>query len=152
MSGAVEVSLSDVIKSVDKLEEKAEKALEAAVMEVALAVERVTKQTLNNNPHRQVKNKSGKGSHWEPGEHIGGPGTPPNRRSGNLMRSVRAKKVQGFGSYSADVSPGMIYSRRLEVSQGEGGFGYPYLRPSADRVRPKANKIATLAFMKHWRI
>lgn len=151
MSGAVEVEIREVLRGIDQVDKRVEDAMNVAVMEVALAVERVTKQTLNNNPHRRVKNKSGKGSHWEPGEHIGGANTPPNRRSGNLMRFTRAVKVKGLGSWTADVGSAMIYARRLEIPKSEGGFGYPYLRPSADKVRVKANKIATLAFLRKWR-
>ncbi len=151
MSGAVEVNLREVLRSIASLDDKAQKALDAAVMEVALTIERETKLLLNNNPHRLVSNSRGKGQHWEPRDHIGPPGSPPNRRSGNLMRSTRARPVRGFRGFAAEVGPGVIYGRRLEVSKNEGGFGYPYLRPTVDRIRPRASRIAVQAFLRKWR-
>jgi hypothetical protein len=151
MSVRIDVDKDKTIRRLKNLPDDMAMAVDAAIMAVALAVEREAKLTLNNNPHILVKNSKGRGQHWEPRGHIGGPGTPPNRRSGNLLRQTRAKRVAGFDRFVAEVGPGVIYGRRLEVSQVEGGFGYPYLRPSADRVRQHASRIASQAFARKWR-
>jgi hypothetical protein len=151
MTVQIEVKTKETVRGIGQADNRVADALDYAVNQVALAIERETKITLNNNPHTRVKNKGGKGVHWEPRGHIGGRGTPPNRRSGDLLRSVRTRRVQGLKGFIAEVSPGMIYARRLEVSKSEGGFGYPYLRPSVDRVRPRANKIASQAFARKWK-
>ena len=133
-------NLDAVIAGLAKEESAIELAGAYAIAQVGLAVEREVKQTLNNNPH------SLRGKTWTPGGHVGGPGSPPNRRTGNLMSSVRTELKYGFGSYVAEVFPTMVYARRLEL-----GLNYPYLRPSADRVRPRAERIFMTNFMKKWR-
>lgn len=149
----VKVSVEDKasIAALNALDPALAKAADAAVMSIALAIERETKLVLNNNPHTLVKNKRTRGQHWEPGGHIGGAGTPPNRRSGNLLRQTRARRVSGFAQFVAEVGPGVVYGRRLEVSKSEGGFGYPYLRPATDRVRQHASRIAAQAFARNWK-
>ena len=133
-------NLNEVLRGLGKTEERIEVAARFGIAQVGLAVEREVKITLNNNPH--VRTRSG----WSPAGHIGGEGTPPNRRSGNLMSSVRTEIRYGYGTYTASVFPTMIYARRLEV-----GLNYPYLRPSADRMRPRIKAIFQYNFLKKWR-
>ena len=138
---SIDVSnLNSVIEGIAQEESRIQTAAAYAIAQVGLAVEREVKQTLNNNPH------SKRGNSWSPSGHVGGPGTPPNRRTGNLMSSVRTEVKYGFGSYVAEVFPTMVYARRLEL-----GLNYPYLRPSADRVRPRAEQIFRTNFLKKWR-
>jgi hypothetical protein len=134
------VNLREVLRGLDKTEDRIEIAGAYAVAQVGLAVEREVKILLNNNPHSKTR------SGWSPGVHVGGPGSPPNRRTGNLMSSVRTDVRYGFGSYTASVFPTMIYARRLEV-----GLNYPYLRPTADRMRPRIKAIFQYNFLKKWR-
>ena len=140
MTGITITNLNAVLKGLDIQEDKIESAAVYAIAQVGFAIERETKQTLNNNPH------SKRGNSWTPSGHIGGPGTPPNRRTGNLMSSVRTELKYGFGSYVAEVFPTMVYARRLEV-----GLNYPYLRPSVERIRPRADQIFRTNFLKKWR-
>jgi hypothetical protein len=133
-------NLNEVLRGLDKSEKRIEAAGAYAIAQVGLAVEREVKITLNNNPH--VKTRSG----WSPAGHIGGDGTPPNRRTGNLMSSVRTEVRSGFGTYTASVFPTMIYARRLEV-----GLNYPYLRPTAVRMKPRIKAIFQYNFLKKWR-
>lgn len=143
MSEVFDIDISNlraVIAGLEKEESRIQVAAAYAIAQVGLAVEREVKQTLNNNPH------SKRGNSWVPGTHVGGPGSPPNRRTGNLMSSVRTELKYGFGSYVAEVFPTMVYARRLEV-----GLNYPYLRPSVDRIRPRAEQIFRTNFLKKWR-
>lgn len=143
MSEVFEVNvknLNAVIAGLAEREIDIQLAAAYAIAQVGLAVEREVKQTLNNNPH------SKRGGSWTPKGHVGGPGTPPNRRTGNLMSSVRTEIRQGLGSYEASVFPTMVYARRLEL-----GLNYPYLRPSVERIRPRAERIFMTNFMKKWR-
>lgn len=133
-------NLNEVLRGLDKTEDRIIAAGVYAIAQVGLAVEREVKMTLNNNPHAR------RGNRWIPSGHIGGPGTPPNRRSGNLMSSVRTEVRQGYGTYTASVFPTMIYARRLEV-----GLNYPYLRPTAVRMRPRIKAIFQYNFLKKWR-
>ena len=141
MTAKVEITnLSATITALSHKRDQIEKAAIFAIGQLGLTIERETKITLNNNPHRRV------GLSWSPPGHIGGAGTPPNRRSGNLQSSVHTEVREGFGTYEATVFPTMVYARRLEV-----GLNYPYLRPTVDRVRPDAQRIFTAAFLKKWK-
>jgi hypothetical protein len=133
-------NLREVLRGLDKTENRIEAAGLYAISQVGLAVEREVKITLNNNPHSRTR------SGWSPGVHVGGPGTPPNRRTGNLLSSVRTDVRVGFDTYTASVFPTMIYARRLEV-----GLNYPYLRPTAARMRPRIKAIFQYNFLKKWR-
>lgn len=133
-------NLNAVIAGLVGQQSKIQQAANYAIAQVGLAIEREVKVTLNNNPH------SKRGNSWVPAGHVGGFGTPPNRRSGNLMSSVRTEIREGFGSYTAEVFPTMVYARRLEL-----GLNYPYLRPSVERVRPRAERIFMTNFIKKWR-
>lgn len=140
MTSVTVKNLNEVLRGLNIQEDRIESAAAYAIAQVGFAIERETKITLNNNPH------SKRGRSWSPSGHIGGPGTPPNRRTGNLMSSVKTELHYGFGSYVAEVFPTMVYARRLEV-----GLNYPYLRPSVDRIRPKADQIFRTNFLKKWR-
>ena len=65
---------------------------------------------------------------------------------------MQVKRVEGFGTYKAQVFPTMIYARAVELGgknwRGErwANGGYPYLRPSAQQVKPRANRIFTIAY------
>ena len=141
MSDEIQVTgLEAALNGLTKASHDIELAAKYAIGQVGLTLEREVKLILNNNSHRLVDGR------WEPSGHIGGEGTPPNRRSGNLMSSVRTETRDGFGTYEATVFPSMIYARRLEVD-----YNYPYMRPSADKVRREADRIFINAFKQKWK-
>ena len=129
--------LEAALASLDKAGLKLDDALKYGVSQIALAVERTVKNGLE-----QVQNSGGR--------HIGGNGTFPNRRTGALAGSIRTESMRkGFGDYEATVEPGMIYARRLETGAG-WSVNYPYMRPSADYVRPQAQAIFLSAVKSRW--
>jgi len=141
VSNSIQIlNLSKFIKDLKGEESKIVEAAKYATQQVGYAVESETKRLLYNNAHALVNGR------WQPSGHVGGPGSPPNRRTGNLASSITTETKSGFGTYTATVFPTMIYARRLEV-----GLNYPYLRPSADKVRVYAAKIFKTAFDKKWK-
>lgn len=134
-------NLPAVLADIAQIDRKIDAAAKFGVTMVALAVEREVKKTLNNNPHKLVNGR------WQPSGHIGGFGSPPNRRSGNLQKSITTVTHFGFGTYVAEVRAGMVYARRLEK-----GLNYPYMRPASLRVEPRAHAIFKAAFQSRWSI
>jgi len=153
MTARIEITnLSDVLNTLAINETKINKALQFGVAQVALAIERETKKTLFT---RQNSGRyGGKGfNRYRGHEPVSGDNAPPNRVSGALASSVHTELRQGFGTYYADVFPTMVYARALELGnpRWKSGVKYPYLRPSVDKVRPRANQIFVTNFMKKWR-
>jgi hypothetical protein len=138
-------NLAQVLSAIKNQEGKMEMAADYGVKQVAVNLVYETQKLLNNNPH------SLRGKTWYPKGHIGGNGTPPNRRSGHLRDSFQINPVSGFPGYAYKVFPTMVYARRLEMSKSEGGFGYSYLEPSARKVKAKAGKIFLQAFLSRYK-
>jgi hypothetical protein len=87
----------------------------------------------------------------------GGPHIPwdkpgPNKRSGNLIRSIRPTLPirKGFGSYSVSVGPSMVYAMAVELGhpKWKSGVNYPYMKPAYDAMLPKAKRIFTNSYKR----
>jgi hypothetical protein len=141
--------MGDAISKVNSAVEKIDQAALFAVGQVGLAVERKAKQLLQNNQHGKSVSKAGKVS-WIPPYHMGGNGSPPNRRTGNLSRSIYTDLQNQPGSYVANVYPTMVYARALELGNPnwKSGVKYPYMQPAFDLVRPQATSIFEKAFAR----
>jgi HK97 gp10 family phage protein len=83
------------------------------------------------------------------GPHVPWAGAGPNVRSGNLRRHIRASpaKRTGFGSYTADVTSSMIYSRAVELGTERSGK-YPFMRPAFDYISKQADQIFIKAYKR----
>jgi hypothetical protein len=128
-------NINAVLSALTAHEEKFEQATAYAVGQVALAFEAQAKRNFQG-----VHTRSG--NSWTPSGHITGSPDYPNVRTGNLRRSITTTfKREGFGSYSASVSPTMVYSRAVELGNGKGGAGYPYMEPAYRRVLPQVNTL-----------
>jgi hypothetical protein len=145
-------NLPEVLAALQKYQKKMMTAAEYGVMRVALAVQQQTQSNLRKQPVRK-RSVDGSGKiTYDPPQHIGAPGGFPNKISGDLGNSMQTRPVKGFGTYKAEVFPTMVYARAVELGgknwQGKpwANGGYPYLRPSADQVRPRANRIFSIAF------
>jgi hypothetical protein len=140
-------NLAQVLSAIKNQEGKMESAANYGVQQVAVNLVYETQKLLNNNPH------SLRGKTWYPKGHIGGDGTPPNRRSGHLRDSFQINPVSGFPGYAYKVFPTMVYARSLELGnpKWKSGARYPYLEPSARKVRAKANKIFLQAFLSRYK-
>jgi len=143
----------DAVKAgLAKHTKKMMEAAEYGVMRVALAVQQQTQANLRRQPVRKRSIDSAGRITYSPPEHVGAPGGFPNKISGDLGNSMQVKRVEGFGTYKAQVFPTMIYARAVELGgknwRGErwANGGYPYLRPSAQQVKPRANRIFTIAY------
>ena len=156
-----EMSIPDLSKAVSKISSlttKLDVAAQFGVGQVGLAVERKARNLLTNNSHKEsTTQKRGNGSRfpggnrkWIPAEHIGGDGTPPNRRTGNLIRSIYTDLKHEPGSYVASVFPTALYGRALELGnpKWKSGVKYPYMKPAFDFVKPQATRIFEKAFAK----
>ena len=77
------------------------------------------------------------------------PGRGPARISGTLQRSITAFPHQGFGNYSVEVGPTVVYARKVELGWSSG-VNYPYMIPAGLAVAPKANDIFTQAVLRRW--
>jgi hypothetical protein len=146
-----ELSIPDLSKAVSKISSlttKLDVAAQFGVGQVGLAVERKARNLLTNNQHAD-KVKNGK-HNWTPRGHIGGDGTPPNRRTGNLIRSIYTDLKHEPGSYVASVFPTALYGRALELGnpKWKSGVKYPYMKPAFDFVKPQATRIFEKAFAK----
>lgn len=139
MSDEIEIDgLEKALAQLGAYSSQLDDALKFGVDSVALAVEGTVKKGL-----LQVQNPGG--------PHIGGNGTFPNRRTGQLASSVQTKSDRkGFGEYEATVEPGTVYARRLETGAG-WSVNYPYMRPSAEFIRPRAGDIFLSAVRTRWR-
>jgi hypothetical protein len=118
-------------------------------MRVGLAVERQAK--LNFQGTRSYEKRTSKNGRpylvVTPKKHVGGSG--PNTVTGNLKRSIKTTYRTGFGVYTAEVGPTMIYARQVEKGGGNwpSGVKYPYLEPAALMLlrSGKINRIFTTA-------
>ena len=135
-------NINNVIKGIAKTGDMIEAASVFGIRQVAINLVRETQTLLNNNAHTQS------GRLWIPSGHIGANGSPPNRRTGNLSASMQMEPVVGLPGYAYKVFPTMEYARALELGnpRWKSGVRYPYLAPSANKVRLKASRIFTQAF------
>jgi hypothetical protein len=119
-----------------------------AIGQVGLSLEVEVKRILNNNSHKSAS--TAKGRRWIPKGHIGSDGTPPNRRTGALIRSVYTNVRQEPGSYVATVFPTMVYARSLELGNPswKSGVKYPYLVPAFNNLRPRMAAIFERGFAR----
>jgi hypothetical protein len=129
--GAIVVrNLADVLKSIEGLEDKIEKAAQLGVAMAGLAIEREAKINANNGVRVRQGNKI------IPPKHIGPSGSGPNVITGALKRSITTRVRVGFGTYIADVGPTVVYARAVELGSPiwKSGVKYPYLTPAADKL------------------
>jgi hypothetical protein len=129
--GAIVVrNLADVLKSIEGLEDKIEKAAQMGVAMAGLAIERDAKINANNGVRVREGNKI------IPPKHIGPSGSGPNVITGTLKRSITTRVRVGFGTYIADVGPTVVYARAVELGSPiwKSGVKYPYLTPAADKL------------------
>jgi len=140
-------NMAQVLSAIKNREDKVESAADFGVKQVAINLVYETQKLLNNNPH------SLRGRSWKPTGHIGGNGSPPNRRSGHLRDSFQITPAGGFPGYAYKVFPTMVYARSLELGnpRWKSGARYPYLEPSARKVRAKAGKIFLQAFLSRYK-
>lgn len=121
---------------------RAEQAAVYALGQVALVIERDAKKNASTGQH-----KRGEG-------HIPGTGPGPNIVTGALRRSIQTTMTRkGFGTYTAEVYPTMIYARAVELGNPnwKSGVKYPYLIPAGKNVAKRANSIFTFNFRKRWK-
>lgn len=127
MALSVETNLPLFKKDFDSIVGTFDERLRMARDEIAMSVEQLAKE--------EIKGK--RGSHigpqggivWDKAE----AGKPPKNRTGNLRRSIKTvKSREGFGIYSADIGPTMVYSRRVEEGGGnwKAGVRFPYMEPA----------------------
>ena len=149
MTASIKVkNMATVMAELKRREDNIEAAGQAGVDKVALAVYQETQRLLNLNS-RTYDSATGR---LVPPRHIGGPGSPPNRISGNLSQSMRINTRKGFDTYSAEVFPTMDYARKLETGEGSmRGVKYPYLTPAAATVQRTASRIFTAEFVRRWK-
>lgn len=140
-------NLNELEKKLSAQLQKIDDAALFAVGQVGLALERDVKKLLTNNQHRATNTKTGKRK-WIPPGHIGADGTPPNRRTGALARSVYTNTRKEAGSYVATVMPSMVYARGLELGdpRWKSGVKYPYMRPAFNTLKPRMVGIFERAF------
>ena len=124
--------MAAVTKQTDKLD----LSVRAARDEMAMTLVQYAKE--------EIKGKR------QPGEKAT-PGEPPKNRTGNLRRSIQAKKFQkGYASYTAVVGPTVLYGRPVELAgqyapptwTGETkSKGFPYMEPAFKKFQQVAYKI-----------
>ena len=87
----------------------------------------------------------------------GGPHIPwsrpgPNRRTTNLVTSIRSTLPvrKGFGTYEVNVGAGIVYARAVELGhpKWKSGVNYPYMKPAYDTILPKSKQIFTSAYKR----
>jgi hypothetical protein len=149
MAEIVIKNLKEVLAAIDGSAEKIEQGAQLGIMRVGLAVERQAK--LNFQGTRSYEKRVSKNGRpylvITPKNHVGGSG--PNTVTGNLKRSIKTTYRAGFGVYTAEVGPTMIYARQVEKGGGKwpAGVKYPYLEPAALMLlrSGKINRIFTTA-------
>lgn len=137
----VTVSNADLVNALQRQVNGLESAVRYAVGQTALAIETQAKNNFQG-AHSRV------GNSWRPSGHI--PGSPdyPNVRTGNLRRSINTTVRDGLGTYSAMVGPSMVYARAVELGNGRGGNGYPYMEPAYRQLKPQVNQIFRNALVR----
>jgi hypothetical protein len=113
-------NLSDVLAGFQATEDKIELAVQYAIAQTGLAVERQARINASGRPG-------------------------PNVQTGNLRRSITTSAVnKGFdGKYEVEVSATMVYARAVEMGLGPNkrnkgwppGVKYPYLGPAASNLQ-----------------
>jgi hypothetical protein len=140
MADSLNISGDDAVKkALQRIPKLAAAAADKAVAMVAHAYEAELK---SNRVLQGVQNNGRR--------HIGPAGGFPNRRTGNLARSIEVQHV-GLGTYK--VGSGAIYSRSLELGNPKwrSGVRYPFMEPTAAFMRPKAQKLFTYYFRQNFR-
>jgi hypothetical protein len=132
-------NLPQVLKSLEVAGQHMELAAVRATNDLALRLEGDIKANL-----MQVQNASMTGPRNPAG------GGFPHRRSGRLANSIYIEPRRGLGSYSFNVGAGMEYARILELGWASG-VNYPYMKPSADALRPQAKYFFEQAFARYWK-
>ena len=150
MAEIVIKNLKDVLAAIDGAAEKIEQGAQLGIMRVGLAVERQAKLNFQGTRSYEKRVSKKTGRPWlkvTPPKHVGGSG--PNTVTGNLKRSIKTTYRVGFGVYTAEVGPTMIYARQVEKGGGKwpAGVKYPYLEPAALMLlrSGKINRIFTTA-------
>lgn len=96
--------------------------------------------------------KNADGPYNSGGPHIGWALPGPNKRTGNLLRSIRSTKPLriGFGSYKVGIGPSVYYAAIVEngSSRWKSGVNYPYMKPAYDAMLPKAEQIFLSAYKR----
>jgi hypothetical protein len=131
-------NLKEVLAALTAEGQKAKAASLHGANAVAVALQTETRRNLNT-----VQNST-------KGGHIGSTGDFPNRRTGTLSRSIAVHVRNGFGNYTFEVGPTVVYGRILEQGFANGNK-YPYMAPSADNLRPRVDMIFLNAVRRYWR-
>jgi len=132
-------NLSEVLRSLEAAGEHIEVAAVRATNDLALRLEGDIKANL-----MQVQNASMTGPRDPAGSGF------PHRRSGRLANSIYIEPQKGFGVWWFNVGAGMEYARILEQGWASG-VNYPYMKPSADALRPQAKYFFEQAFARYWK-
>lgn len=121
MSAVIITNLAQVMAGFDAEEQKLDRAIQQAIAQAGLAVERQAKINANTGVHKRGK------------PHIPGTGPGPNVVSGALRRSINTEVRYGFGKYVAQVGASVEYARAVELGhpRWKRGGGYPYLGTAA---------------------
>ena len=86
------------------------------------------------------------------GPHIPWSGAGPNKRTGNLIRSIHSTMPQreGFGNYKVGIGPSIYYAAMVEngTSRWGAGVNYPYMQPAFKTMLPKAERIFLTAYRR----
>lgn len=154
-----EMSIPDLNATVAKITTavtKLDQAALYAVGQVGLALEAQAKNILYNNKHREAGTTQPRGKYpggnrrWFPSGHVGGDGSPPNLRTGELSRSIYTTVRHESGSYVATVFPTVVYARSLELGnpKWKSGVKYPYLVPAFNKLRPRMTSIFERGFAR----
>lgn len=141
-------NLSQVLAGFSAEEAKLERAVEQAITQAGMTVERQAKLNASNGTRQRVRSggrRRGEGGRFlaatyriVPKYHVNGGGVNgPNVITGNLRRSITTTVRYGFGTYIAEVSANMVYARAVEfgLPRWRRGGGYPYLAPAARQVK-----------------
>ena len=133
-------NIPDVVRGLLLAGEKVDAAALLGVQRIALEFQGDVKSNLLT---KQNENKRGH-------EPYPGDGGFPNRRTGNLASSITISEPRkGFGTYTVEVGPTMVYARILELGFANGNR-YPYMNPTLDQLRPKVNFLMVQA-LRAWK-
>jgi HK97 gp10 family phage protein len=132
----ITVNSAGTIQSMKTAEQKIDEAAGRALGMVAGQLERQAKI----NAYGPVT-QSGPHQDWA--------GEGPNRRSGDLHKHIKSSRPIriGFGSYEAEVTSPMFYSRWVEEGTSRSG-NYPFMRPAFDTLKQKADRIFMMYYRK----
>lgn len=125
--GTVKTNLSLFKSEFNAMTVSLDERTRMAVAEMAAAVEQMSKEEIKGARGFHIGSQGGKV--WDKAE----PNKPPMNRTGNLRRSIKTVTArEGFGSYSAEIGPTMVYARRIEEGGGNWakGLKFPYMQPA----------------------